>query len=352
MPLDPDVKAALDRRAAAGGPAQYEVPPAELRARQEALQRRPGPEVAAVSDHLVPGPHGDVPVRVYVPARPHPNPLPEGEGTDRGLPGGEEDSQGLPGREGGTLDSRIRGNDWTGLPVCMWFHGGGWIYGSIDSNDANCRELANRAGVIMVSVDYRLSPENKFPVAFDDSFVATSWAAANAASFGGDPSRVGVAGMSAGGNLAATVALRARDEGAPALVHQSLIYPVLDRDFERPSFAENGDPYYNLSTEMVRYCWDCYLASESDGERPYARPMAAEDLSGLPAAFVLTVQYDPLRDEGEVYAERLRAAGVPTEVSRYDGVVHGFFNAGIPFERTWEAMDEVAAHLRRAFGTA
>ena len=134
MPLDPDVKAALDRRAAAGGPAQYEIPPAELRARQEALQRKPGPEIAAVSDHFVPGPHGDVPVRVYVPI------------TDDAGP----------------------------LPVCMWFHGGGWIYGSIDSNDANCRELANRAGVIMVSVDYRLSPDHKFPVPFDDSYAATA----------------------------------------------------------------------------------------------------------------------------------------------------------------------------------
>ena len=319
MPLDPDVKAALDRRAAAGGPAQYEIPPAELRARQEALQRKPGPEIAAVSDHMAPGPHGDVPsVRVYVPA-----------GSEVPAPAGT-----------------------TGLPVCMWFHGGGWIYGSIDSNDANCRELANRAGVIMVSVDYRLSPDHKFPVPFDDSFVATAWAAENAASFGGDPSRVGVAGMSAGGNHAAAVALRARDEGGPSLVHQSLIYPVLDRDFERSSYAENGAPYYNLSLEMVRYCWECYLADEADGENPYARPMAADDLSGLPPAFVLTVQYDPLRDEGEAYAERLRAAGVPTEVSRYDGVVHGFFNAGIPFERTWQAMDEVAAQLRRAFGAA
>ena len=317
MPLDPDVKAALDRRAAADGPAQYEVPPAELRARQESLQRKPGPEIAAVSDHMVPGPHGDVPVRVYVPA------------------GGE-----VPASAGTT-----------GLPVCMWFHGGGWIYGSVDSNDANCRELANRAGVIMVSVDYRLAPDHKFPVPFDDSYVATAWAAANAASFGGDPSRVGVAGMSAGGNHAAAIALRARDEGGPALVHQSLIYPVLDRDFQRPSYAENGAAYYNLSIEMVRYCWECYLADEADGANPYATPMAADDLSGLPSAFVLTVQYDPLRDEGEAYAERLRAAGVPTEVSRYDGVVHGFFNAGIPFERTWEAMDEVAADLRKAFGT-
>ena len=321
MPLDPDVKAALDKKAAAGGPAQHEVDPKELRARQEGLQRLPGPEVAAVSDHAVPGPHGDVPVRVYVPIIPHPNPLPEGEGN----------------REP--------------LPVCMWFHGGGWIYGSVDSNDATCRALANAAGAIVVSVDYRLAPENKFPVPFDDSYVATAWAAENAASFGGDPSRLAVAGMSAGGNLAATIALRARDEGGPALVHQSLIYPVLDRDFERPSYAENGSAYYNLPLEMVQYCWDSYLSSEADGTNPYAKPMAAEDVSGLPSAFVLTVQYDPLRDEGEAYAERLRAAGVPAEVSRYDGVVHGFFNMGIPFARTSEAVDEVAADLRKAFGT-
>ena len=331
MPLDPDVKAALDKKAAAGGPAQYEIDPAVLRARQEALQRLPGPEIAEVIDHLVPGPHGDVPVRVYKPIIPHPNPLPEGEGKE-----GDE----VPASAGTT-----------GLPVCMWFHGGGWLYGSIDSNDANCRELANRAGVIMVSVDYRLAPDHKFPIPFDDSYVATAWAAKNAASFGGDPSRVGVAGMSAGGNHAAAIALRARDEAdGPNLVHQALIYPVLDRDFERPSYAENGAAYYNLPIEMVRYCWDCYLESEEAADNPYARPMAADDLSGLPPAYVMTLQFDPLRDEGEAYAERMRAAGVPVELSRLDGVVHGFFNAGIPFERTWEAMDEVAANLRKAFG--
>ena len=201
MPLDPEAKASLEKRAAMGMPAQHEVSPTEARAMQEAQPRIPGPEVASVSDHAAPGPHGDVPVRVYVPVIPHPNPLPEGEGN----------------REP--------------LPVCMWFHGGGWVVGNIETNDATCQALANAAGAIVVSVDYRLAPEHRFPIPFDDCFAATEWAAANAASFGGDASRLAVAGGSAGGNLAAAVALRARDEGAPQLAHQSLIYPVTDRDF-------------------------------------------------------------------------------------------------------------------------
>ena len=311
MPLDPEAKASLEQRAAAGLPAQHEVSPQEARAMQEAQPRSPGPEVAAMSDHDAPGPHGDVPVRVYVPA------------TD----------------------------DATPLPVCMWFHGGGWVVGNIVTNDATCQTLANSAGAIVVSVDYRLAPEHPFPVPLDDCFAATEWAVANAASFGGDASRLAVAGGSAGGNLAAAVALRARDEGAPKLAHQSLIYPVTDRDFERPSYVDNAEGY-GLSRATMVYFWECYVPSEGDSANPYAAPMAADDLSGLPSAYVLTAEYDPLRDEGEAYAARLREAGVPTVASRYDGMIHGFFNAGTPFTQTWDAIAEAAGELRKAFGTA
>ena len=317
MPLDPEAKASLEKRVEMGVLEPHESSPEEARALQAARPNLPGPEVASVSDHMAPGPHGEVPVRVYVPA------------------GGE-----VPASAGTT-----------GLPVCMWFHGGGWVIGSVATNDATCRALANAAGAIVVSVDYRLAPEHKFPIPFDDSYAATVWAAANAASLGGDPSRLAVAGASAGGNLATTIALRARDENGPPLVQQSLIYPVTDKDYSRPSYAENGEGY-GLSYASMVYFWDCYLSSEADASNPYVAPMLAEDLSGLPPAFVLTCEYDPLRDEGEAYAARLREAGVPTKLTRYDGMIHAFFNAGMPFVRTWNAINETAGELRKAFGAA
>ncbi len=329
MPLDPQAEQSLAQRA--GAPRQHEVSPAEARAMQMAQPRIAGPEVAAVEDRMAPGPHGDVPVRVYRPAV-----------------------------SSGGRGSRLRGNDGEAgndggaesgapLPVTMWFHGGGWVVGNIETNDATCRALANGSGSIVISVDYRLAPEHRFPIPFDDCYAATCWAAEDAASFGGDPSRVAVAGGSAGGNLAAAVALRARDEGGPKLAQQTLVYPVTDRDFERPSYVANGNGY-GLDLDTMVYFWDCYLSSEADASNPYVAPMAASDLSGLPPAFVLTAEFDPLRDEGEEYGERLRAAGVPTTVTRYDGMIHGFFNAGIPFDRTWDAIAETGSELRKAFG--
>ena len=311
MPLDPEAKASLEKQAALGLPAQHEVSPEEARAMSESQPRIPGPEVASVSDVAAPGPHGDVPVRVYVPV------------TD----------------------------DAATLPVCVWFHGGGWVVGSIATNDPTCRALADASGAIFVSVDYRLAPEHRFPIPLDDCYAATEWAAANAASFGGDPSRLAVAGSSAGGNLAAAVALRARDEDGPRLAHQSLICPVVDADLQRPSYLENGDGY-GLNYDTMVYFFQCYVRDQADASNPYVVPMAADDLSGLPSAFVLTCEYDPLRDEGEAYAERLREAGVPTKLSRYDGQVHALFNAGVPFTRTWDAINEAADELRKAFGAA
>ena len=311
MPLDPEAKASLEKRIEMGVLEPHESSPEEARALQAARPNLPGPEMASVSDHLAPGPHGDVPVRVYVPA------------TDDAGP----------------------------LPVSMWFHGGGWVIGSVETNDATARALAKASGAIVVSVDYRLAPEHRFPIPFDDSYAATVWAAENAASLGGDPSRLAVAGASAGGNLSTTIALRARDEDGPRLVHQSLIYPVTDRDFTRPSYVENGEGY-GLSHASMVWFFDCYLSSEADASNPYVAPMLAEDLSSLPPAFVLTCEYDPLRDEGEAYAKRLQEAGVPVKLSRYDGMIHAFYNAGIPFSRTWDAIDETAGEMRKAFGTA
>ncbi len=308
MPLDPQAEQSLAQRA--GLPRQNDVSPTEARAMQAATPRLPGPEVASVTDALAPGPHGDVPVRVYAPS-----------GAEAGTP----------------------------LPVTMWFHGGGWVVGNIATNDATCRALANQSGSIVVSVDYRLAPEHPFPIPFDDCYAVVCWASENAESLGGDASRLAVAGASAGGNLAAAVALLARDRGGPQLAHQSLIYPVTDRNFERASYRENGDGY-GLDLDTMVYFWECYAPKEEDASNPYVTPAAASDLSGLPPAYVLTAEYDPLRDEGEEYGERLRAAGVPATVTRYDGMIHGFFNAGTPFDRTWEAIAEAAGELRKAFG--
>ncbi len=344
MPLDPEAKASLEKQAAMGLPAQHEVSPEEARAMSESQQRLPGPEVAWVSDVAAPGPHGDVPVRVYVPAV---HPHPEGEGSRHPRDFSTPLRSARNDKGGGDLSLQGGG----GLPVCVWFHGGGWVVGSIATNDPTCRALADASGAIVVSVDYRLAPEHKFPIPLDDCYAVTEWVAANAGSFGGDPSRLAVAGSSAGGNLATAVALRARDEGGPRLAHQSLICPVVDNDLTRPSYIENGEGY-GLNYDTMVYFLQCYVRDEADASNPYVVPMAATDLSGLPSAFVLTCEYDPLRDEGEAYAERLREAGVPTKLSRYDGQVHALFNAGVPFTRTWDAIDEAAGELRKAFGTA
>ncbi len=351
MPLDPQAEQSLAQRA--GAPRQHEVSPEQARAMQMAQPRLAGPEVSAVEDRMAPGPHGDVPVRVYIPA-PLLSPPPQtGEAGGSSPPQtGEAGGSSPPqaGEAGGSSPPQT-GEEGGALPVTMWFHGGGWVVGNVETNDATCRALANESGSIVVSVDYRLAPEHRFPIPFDDCYAATCWAAESAASFGGDPSRLAVAGGSAGGNLAAAVALRARDEGGPKLAQQTLVYPVTDRDFERPSYVANGDGY-GLDLDTMVYFWDCYLSSEADALNPYVTPMLAEDLSGLPPAYVLTAEYDPLRDEGEEYAERLRAAGVPTTATRYDGMIHGFFNAGIPFDRTWDAIAETASELRKAFGAA
>jgi acetyl esterase len=262
--------------------------------------------VAAVKDLEVPGPAGQVPVRVYRPS----------EQPD--------------------------------LPVLVYFHGGGWAICSIETHDVTCRELANGAGCVVVSVGYRLAPEHRFPAAPEDCYAALGWAARHAASLGGDPGRIAVGGDSAGGNLAAVVALLARERGGPRLRHQLLVYPVTDHAFDTSSYRENAEGPL-LTQEMMRGFWDLYLAREEDGRHPHASPLRAQDLSGLPPAHVITAEYDPLRDEGEAYARRLAAAGVPVVQRRYDGMIHGFFGFTAMIDRAGEAVAEAARELRRAF---
>ena len=309
MPLDPRAQAFLDQIAAGGGlPAPNTLTVEDERKALdlfiESLGARPEP-VARVEDRLIPGPAGQIPLRIYTP---------QGSGP---------------------------------FPVLVYFHGGGFYIGSIATEDSSCRWLTNAAGCIVASVEYRLAPEHKFPAAAEDCYAATKWVAENASAIGGDPTGMAVGGPSAGGNLAAVVALMARDRGTPPLVYQLLMYPVTNFAFDTPSYRENGDGYFLTKDAMVRG-WNLYLVTEADGHNPYASPLRAQDLRGLPPALVVTAEYDPLRDEGEAYAARLREAGVPVVCTRYDGMLHG----GLPLDMGKEAMHEAAAALRSAFARA
>jgi acetyl esterase len=230
--------------------------------------------------------------------------------------------------------------------LLAYFHGGGFVYCSLETHDNTCRRLANATGATVVSVDYRLAPEHAFPAAADDCLAATRWVHDHADELGGDPARLAVGGDSAGGNLAAVTALRARDEGGPALVAQLLVYPVIDAACGTLSFDENGEGYF-LEAPTMRWFWEQYLAG-ADGRHPHASPCNAADLSGLPPAVVVTAEFDVLRDEGEHYAELLRAAGVDARSHRYDGMIHGFFSIPMLFPEADAATTALADGLAEA----
>jgi acetyl esterase len=236
--------------------------------------------------------------------------------------------------------------DARGLPVIVFFHGGGWVLCNLDTHDPLCRVMTNEVGAIVVSVDYRLAPEHRFPAAAEDAYAATRWVAANARELGADPTRLAVAGDSAGGNLAAVVALMARDRGAPPLRFQLLVYPVIDHACDTASYRENAEGYF-LTAAHMRWYWDQYLG-DLDRSQPYASPLRAPSLAGLPPAHIVTAELDPLRDEAEAYAERLRAAGVPVTVRRASGMFHGFFGMAELLEGARQANDEAFRAVREA----
>ena len=286
---------------------QYPVEEARKVAR-EMRSEAEGPSLAAVTDRTVPGPDGDVPVRVY-----------------------------LPGDDGP-------------YPATVYFHGGGWVIGGLDSHDLLCRHLAREADSVVVSVDYRLAPEDPFPAAVEDAYAAAEWLGENADEFGGDPGRLAVAGDSAGANLAAVVALMARDVGGPGVDHQVLVYPVVDDEVYESS-RENAEGF-GLDGEVGRWFDECYVQSEVHRANPYLYPMKACDHSGLPPATVLTAEFDPLRDEGIAYAERLAEAGVRVNQRNYEGMIHGFFSMlQEPFDldAAHDAMGLVADDLAESF---
>ena len=311
MPVHPQAQTLLDVMSDFGLVIDASTDPVAIRQAIEefAVAGRAAAEpVAHVEDRTVPGPAGEIPVRVYRPS------------------------------------------DEPALPVLVWFHGGGWTIGSLETHDNTCRSLANAVKCIVVSVDYRLAPEHKFPAATDDAFAATRWVAEHATELGGDPDRIAVGGDSAGGNLAAVVSLLARDAGGPAVVFELLVYPVTDHEFESPSMRENAKGYF-LELESMRWFYNQYLRDERDCADWRFSPARATDLAGLPPAFVLTAEFDPLRDQGEAYARRLEAAGVPVDARRYGGVFHGFFGMRDLMDPAREAFDDVTKALRRALGT-
>jgi acetyl esterase len=312
VPLDPAAKALMDAMEATF-PDVLTMTAPEARAH---LKRMFGslaiePEaVARVENRFIPGPDSPVPVRMYWP-------------------------HGSPAKP---------------LPALIYFHGGGFVICDLDSHDPTCRAITNSVGCVVVSVDYRLAPEHKFPAATEDAYAATLWVAANAAALDIDPERIAVGGDSAGGNLTASVALMARDRGGPKLVFQLMVYPVTDLTaMDNESYRENGHHYF-LTTEKMDWYRRQYLTDLVDASNPYASPLHAGDLSGLPPALVITAEFDPLRDEGEDYAARLAQSGVAATTTRYDGVFHGFFALGMVLDAAKQANEEAYAALRAAFG--
>ncbi len=291
-------------------PAFHQIPVEDARAiSEDVFSVEESEPVGDVIDRTIDGLGGDLPIRIY---------LPEGDGP---------------------------------FPVAVFFHGGGFIAGSIDSHDEFCRELTNATGAAFVSVGYRLAPEHQFPAAVEDAYAGTVWAAEHADEFGGDASRLAVVGDSAGGNLAAVVALISRDEDGPDIDHQVLMYPALSQNgADWPSYEENAEGYF-ITTEDLEYFQDQYFEDPSDGADPYASPILADDLAGLPSATITTNGFDPVRDEGVAFAEALEDAGVTVSHYHYDDAIHiSVQMAADPFgfERSQEAFEDVVGELRQA----
>jgi len=313
MPIDPSLARYLSDTAALGQQPPWETGPVEARRLTEERAPTlagPPPAVAQVEDRLLETAEGSVPVRIYHPA---------------GAPAGH-------------------------LPALLWYHGGGWVVGSLDTHDVPCRELANRAGCVVVAVDYRMAPEHRYPAAVADSWIALLWVFEHAAEIGVDPSRLAVGGDSAGGNLAAAMTLRAAERGHPALAAQLLIYPVTDVATDTESYESNGSGY-GLTRQTMRWFIEQYAPDARTHHEQELAPLRALAVQGLPPALVVTCEFDPLRDEGEGYAQRLADAGVPTTLIREEGMIHGYFRWAGVTDRAAKTYNDCATHLRREFGT-
>ena len=299
MPIHPQVRAVLERRGNSGMPESASMD--DMRRLFFDTWREAGPEVFKVEDRRIPGPAGEIPVRIYTPSEDGP------------------------------------------FPVLLEFHGGGWVFGGIESYDGNCRRLCRGADCVVVNVGYRLAPENKFPAAVDDAYAATKWVADNAASINVDPTRIAVGGDSAGANMSTVVALMARERGGPPLALQILVCPAVQRDFTPLTYDREETP-----PMPVPWFWQQYLNDEADASNPYACPMHA-DLRGLPPALVITAEYDPVSDEGAAFAEKLKQAGVPTTFKHYEGMIHIFHQYPGFIDGAREAVEQEVDALKAAF---
>ena len=307
MPLDPQAQALLEQMKAMGFTYTSDLTVARAREMLQAMQavRPDGEQVAHVEDRMIPGPAGEIPIRIYTP----------------------------------------RGNG--PFPILVFFHTGGWQVGDLNTQDPLCRRLTNRSECIVVSVEYRLAPEHPFPAAPEDSYAATQWVATHAAEFQGDPSRIAVSGDSSGGNLATVVALMARDQNGPKLVFQVLLFPATDFRLSTPSMEELGEGY-NVTKPQMIWIRNNYLPIVADWTNPLASPLLTPNLSNLPPALIIYAEYDPLRDDAKAYAARLKEAGVSVKASRYDGMIHDFIDL---FEEPGNrALDEIASALQAVFG--
>jgi len=311
VPLDPQIQAMRDQRERDSVPPLYTMSLTEARAADLASIRAGGGEpepVHEVTDLTIAGPGGALPLRLYRPAGERP------------------------------------------LPALLYFFGGGWVLGTVDTADGVSRSLANSSGALVAVAGYRLAPEHRFPAAADDCYAAVRWVAEHAEEIGADPARLAVGGDSAGGNLAAGVALRAR-AGGPALAGQLLVYPNTDQLADDPSMRAADDPFL-FNRHSVDWYRRHYLANPGDAANPLASPLRAQSLAGLPPALVITAEFDPLRDQGEAYARRLAREGVQVELSRYPGMAHGFFTMIGTVDASRAAIEQAASRLREWFGLA
>jgi acetyl esterase len=311
MPLDPQADLVLGLVKKAGLPELWQLTPDQAREQYQLRVAKLAPrvEVYRTADRRIPGPGSDLAIRIYQPREAKPGEL---------------------------------------LPVLLWFHGGGFVIGNLDTHDCACRMLCTRAECIVVAVDYRLAPEHKFPAAVEDCMAALRWVALHAREIGADPSRIAVGGDSAGGNLATVCAILARNEGFPRLAFQLLIYPCTAPEPETPSHRKFAEGYL-LTRNTVTWFYKQYLRSRSDVSDFRFGPLIADDLSNLAPALVLVAGYDPLRDEGVDYAKRLIEAGNRVALVNYEGMVHGFYLMGAAVDAANRAIEQSAQALREAF---
>jgi len=310
MPLDPLLKSFLDHVAAEAGPKMWEMDPPAAREALAQLMAFAGPKdvpIGKVSNIAIPGPAGDIPARVYTPV----------------AAGGEP------------------------LPALIFFHGGGFVIGSVDTHDGLARMLANGSGCRVISVEYRLSPEHRFPAAVEDAFAATSWIEKSAAQLGIDANRLAIGGDSAGGNLAAVVTHLARDAGAPRLAFQMLLFPVTHFGADTVSKREFAEGYF-LEAKGMEWFGAHYMGPEPDLHHPHASPLLNDKLNGLPPAYVMVAGFDPLHDEGVEYAEKLRKAGIAVTIDDYPELVHDFIYLVGVLPQASEAMNKAAKALKEA----